>query len=293
MSVSHPFLILATAAVLWVAGHRLAGPRDADSPGFLGLPGSAYGSLMARLMRDSLHSYWHGGESATQAQHEPAPSSPASPPAVGVFARRAAALKPPVEPETSGLEAAVIRLARLEKNRTKRNSPFPTSGAHQRYLEASAFWRLRSAYRLDRSDAILYEILHFQLAARAARQPERYAEVLQLADQAIALATAPMSGASAALTGAGAAINLLNELLMPEASRRDVPAILLRWGQLNACLQRYREIHDQGEAEGWWQGIPEIRRQEIEQHAALLQHLADIIRQQLEAKQQLPAAGGA
>lgn len=281
MPLSHPFLILTAAAALWTAGHWLAEPRDAASPGFFGLPGSAYGSLAARLMRDSLHGYWHGGESAAQARHEPAAAPPPAA-AAGVFARRAAAAPPPT-PTTSGLEDTIARLAQLEKSRTRRNSPFSTTEAHRRYLDASAFWRLRYAYALDRSDATLYEILHFQLAARAVQRPELRGEVLRLADEAIALATAPLSGASAALTGAGAAINLLNELLVPGLARRDDMAILARWRQLVDCLQRYQDIHDQALAEGWWSGIPEIRRQELEQHAALLQRIADTIRRQLVA----------
>lgn len=288
MPLSHPFLILTAAAALWTAGHRLAAPRDAASPGFFGLPGSAYGSLAARLMRDSLHSYWHGGESATQARHEPAAAPPPTA-AAGVFARRAAAAAPPpTASATSGLEAAIARLARLEKSRTQRNSPFPTTDAHRRYLDASAFWRLRSAYALDRSDATLYEILHFQLAARAAQRPELRAEVLRLADEAIALATAPLSGVSAALTGAGAAINLLNDLLAPGQASRDDAAILTRWHQLEECLRRYQDIHDQALAEGWWPGIPVFRRQELDQHAALLQHIAGTIRQQIEDLQLVP-----
>lgn len=291
MSLSHPILILTAAATLWTAGHRLAGPRDASSPGFLGLPGSAYGSLAARLMRDSLHSYWHGGESATQVPHEPATSPPPAASA-GVFARRAAAAPAPVPPPASGLEAALVRLARLEKSRTRRNSPFPTTEAHRRYLDASAFWRLRSAYALDRSDATLYEILHFQLAARAARDPALRGEVERFAEQAIAQADAPMAGATAALTGAGAAINLLNDLLAPGLTRRDDAAILKRWRQLDDCLQRYQGIHDQAVADGWWQGIPEIRRQELEQHAALLRRIAETIRRQLQALQLVFGGGG-
>lgn len=283
MHLSHPLLMLAVAGVLWIAGHRLAGSRDAASPGFLGLPGSAYGSLAARLMRDSLHSYWHGGESATQARHEPVAAAPSSA-SVGVFARRAtAAVPPPAAATTSGLEDALGHLARLEKGRTKRNSPFPTTEAHRRYLDASAFWRLRSAYALDRSDATLYEILHFQLAARAAQRPELREEVLRLADEAIAQANAPMAGFSAALTGAGAAINLLNDLLAPGQTHRDDEAIVRCWRHLETCLQRYRSIREQALAEGWWQRLPETRRQEVESHATLLTRIADNVRQQLPA----------
>jgi hypothetical protein len=289
MSLSHPILILTATAALWTAGHRLAGPRDASSPGFLGLPGSVYGSLAARLLRDSLHSHWHGGESAMQVPHEPATSPAAS---AGVFARRAAAAPAPAPTAASGLEAALVRLAQLEKSRTRRNSPFPTTEAHRRYLENAAFWRLRSACALDRSDAALYEILHFQLAARAARDPALRGEVVRLAEQAIAQADAPMAGANAALTGAGAAINLLNDLLVPGLTRRDDAAILTRWRQLGHCLQRYQGIHDQAVADGWWQGIPEIRRQELEQHAALIRRIAETIRRQLEALQLVSGGGG-
>lgn len=285
MPLSHPFLILTAAAALWTAGHRLAGPRDAASSGFFGLPGSAYGSLAARLMRDSLHSYWHGGESATQARHEPEAAAPPPAAAAGVFARRATAASAPspAASETSGLEDAIGRLARLEKSRTKRNSPYPTTDAHRRYLEASAFWRLRSAYALDRSDATLYEILHFQLAARAAQQPSLRTEVVRFAEQAIAQVDAPLAGFSAALTGAGAAINLLNDLLAPGQKHPDDAAILRRWRQLETCLQRYRSIREQALTEGWWQRLPEIRRQEVESHAALLTRIAENVRQQLPA----------
>lgn len=278
MPRSHPFLILAAAAALWTAGHWLAGPRDASTPRFLGVPGSAYGSLTARLVRDALHSYWHGGESAAQSSHDK-PEAKNPPPPAGVFSRRAA--PPPQVQELPWLDARLQQLARLEKARTKRNSSFPTSDAHRRYLEASANWRLKAAYELDRSDATLYEILHFQLAARAAQDPRLLDDVVHFADQAIDLVDAPMAGFSAALTGAGAAINLLNDLLAPGQARRDDEAILRRWRQLETCLQKFQAIREQGQAEGWWQGIPEIRRQEVESHAALLARIAESIRKML------------
>ena len=280
MPLSHPFLILTAAAALWTAGHRLAGPRDATSPGFFGLPGSAYGSLAARLMRDSLHSYWHGGESATQSSHAGSASAE-KPQAPGIFSRLNRPAAHASEP--AWIEARIRQLAQLEKHRTQRNSSFPMTDAHRRYLEASAYWRLKSAYALDRSDATLYEILHFQLAARAAQEPSLRAEVVRFAEEAIAQADAPMAGFSAALTGAGAAINLLNDLLMPGQARRDDAAILRHWRQLETCLQRYRSIREQALVEGWWQRLPEIRRQEVESHAAMLTRIAENVRQQLPA----------
>ncbi len=293
MSFSHPLLTLSVAGLLWIAGDQLAARRDAGSCGLLGFPGSPYGSLAARLVRDSLHSYWHGGESAAQAQHPAATAAtPPTPPAVGVFARRAAATTAAAAPvpEVTWLEARVHALARLEKERTRRNSPFPMTAAHQRYLDSSAFWRLRSAYALDRSDTSLYEILHFQLAARALQRPELKPEVVRLAEQAIAMADMPMAGFAAPLTGAGAAINLLNDLLDPKQVRRDDAAILKRWAQLGSCLRRYEEILGQAQAEDWWQGIPEVRREEVESHAAFLGRIAAIIRQQLVVLQLLPAS---
>ncbi|HRJ06962.1 MAG TPA: cytochrome c peroxidase [Prosthecobacter sp.] len=264
----------------------MTGPRAAvtDMTNPLGLAGSAFGSLAARVIRDSLHSYWHGGQSAAQSSHdkttkEQAKTPPPEPP--GIFARRSKPA-PPGE-DVSWLDKQIVRLAELEAGRTKRNSPFPTSDAHRRFLNASASWRLRIAYELDPGDPVLYEILHYQLAARLAEKPETRQKLDALAERAITHGTAPMSGLNAALAGAGAALNLLNDLLRPGQPKRDDDAIIRRWGQLDRCLARYRAIRHDAVESGWWSGIPEVRQQELEQHAALLGRIAEKIRLQLPA----------
>lgn len=288
MRLPHTLLTLAAAAGLWLAGHHTTGPRQAApeaSP--LGLSGSAYGSLAARVIRDSLHSYWHGGQSAANARHaaakaEKEPAQEAAPPP-GAFARRAAPAPPPLPADLSWLDRRILHLADLETRRTVRNSPFPTSDAHRRFLDASANWRLRAAYELDPGDAVLYEILHHQLSTRLARDPGIQKELDALAERAITHGTAPMSGLNAALAGAGAALNLLNDLLRPGQVRRDDDAIIRRWGQLDRCLARYRALRHDAVERGWWAGIPEVRQREMEEHAAFLSRIAGRIRVQLPA----------
>jgi hypothetical protein len=186
-------------------------------------------------------------------------------------------------PSKSWLERGVAELARLETARTKRNTPFATTAAHTRFINASAAWRLRVAYELDPGDAILYEILHFQLSSHGEPGPATQKLIHELADKAIRYASAPRASMSDALTGAGAATNLLNQQF--RSGRALVPGdlILRNWDSMKRCLDRYRAVRQQAADEGWWEGIPQVRREEIETHAALLEKVAETIRKSLVA----------
>lgn len=293
MSLPHTLLSLLAAAGLWWAGHAAMLNRPLQQSGdevkapLFALPGSAYGSLMARLIRDSLYSYWHGGESAAPApasQNSNASTAPPPPPPPGRFARKGLRPPPPpveaAPPTTSWAEAEVLKLSRLEKNRTKRNSTLPLSAAHQRYLNAAGDVRLRLAYQLDPGDATLYEVFHYHLGSHLPPQ-NRGPALAELAQQAMSYGLRPEASLSDCLTGAGAAINLLNEELMPENTQRNPASIQSHWHTLQQCLNRYLAIRQQAETEGWWYGIPAIRRQEIDEHGQLLLRIRDMIQRTL------------
>jgi len=286
MALPHTLLTLGTAAGLWWAGHALSCSRQAlqaeATPGAFGIAGSAYGSLMARLIRDSLHSYWHGGESSAAGHGSDKKDAPAPLPIPGRFARRN--VPPPAAAEsTSWLEQRVQQLAGLEARRTKRNSTFPLSAAHQSFLNAEADWRLRLAYRLDPGDAVLYEVLHFHLASRVKPPEAAQAAADALAREAVAFSLREQSSLSATLTGAGASINVLNDLLRPGALIRDPEAILRHWTLLDRCLTRYRDLKSAAQSEGWWDQIPSTRQQDLEEHYRLLNRISGMIRPQLPA----------
>src|SRR6188508_3634218 len=74
MHVSHSLLAIAAAAACWtVAGISYEVPRSpmgsVEPHNPLAICRSAYGSLIARLMKDSLESYWHGGN-CTDPSHD-------------------------------------------------------------------------------------------------------------------------------------------------------------------------------------------------------------------------------
>ncbi|TDU70893.1 hypothetical protein EI77_02011 [Prosthecobacter fusiformis] len=180
------------------------------------------------------------------------------------------------EPEDiSWLDQRVDKLARLEKSRTKRNNPLPLSAAHRRYVNAAGDVRLRLAYHLDPGDAILYEILHFHLSSRTQRSE---ASLKALSHRAMAYGLRQGGSLSDALTGAGAAINLLNDELRPENTQRDFQAIQHQRDILERSLARYGEIRSTAQSEGWWDGIPSVRRDELEEHAKLLTRIRDNVR---------------
>jgi hypothetical protein len=246
---------------------------------------SAFGSMMARMMKDSLYSYWHDGKSAAGAAKDE--DHHAETPPAGRLGRLG---KPPPKPapaeahnhDDSWLGRRIDGLARLEGLRTKRNSPFLPSAAHRRYIKASADWRLRLAYQLDPGDSTLYEILNFHLTTQGMPPDVLKAQVSELAHEAIYHALGERTGINEALTGAGAAVNLLNDQL--QRNQKNPPSsfeILRNWQLLNLCLARYRTVRQEGMIDGWWQEIPEVRRQEIEVYANLLEKITATIKKQL------------
>ena len=180
--------------------------------------------------------------------------------------------------ETSWLQAGVDEISRLEKSRTRRSSTVPLSNAHQQYLYAAADVRLRFAYQLDPGDATLYEILHFHIASRTQSPEAARAAIDALSQNAMAYGLREGGSMSDALTGAGAAINLLNDQLQPGNTSRDDKAVSREWHALEECLERYRRVRSSAEEEGWWDGVPEVRRQELEEHAKLLMRIREMIR---------------
>lgn len=306
MHLSHPLLILPFAGACWLAAGLWGGAPSATSAGPevsnpLAIRQSAYGRTIARLMKDSLHSYWHGGPQAAQAAHahtasccppgkdarECTHAAPAAP-AGRLSLRRAQALQAPpppaptVERERPWLEQWTKRLAELEQGRTRRNTPFATAPAHRRYLAAAADWRVHLAWQLDPCDAALYEIDHFAATSRAP-SPEAASKASgDLAVRTIVNALSVQAGPADLLTGAGAAINLLNEQLLPGRPTPPNPATVRRdWRVLEFCLNRHRELREQAAEENWWSDIPPVRREEIDSYARLLEKLSGTIRMQL------------
>lgn len=175
------------------------------------------------------------------------------------------------------LDRQVVELARLEKQRTRRNSPFAPGAAHKRYLNASAGWRLRLAGLLDPGDPVIYEIQHFHLASQP-RLPGAVDGTRALADAALAFALRDQAGLADTLTGAGAAVNVLNDLLRPEETRRDTAAITRYRGLLEQCLTRHRRLRDEAAQAGWWAELHPVRQKELDDHAALLGRLTETLR---------------
>lgn len=305
MRLSYP-LLTGFALVAWAAGRLLAPAihSSGEAPPAFAIPGSAYGSLMARMMRDTLYTYWHSGESTRTHQQvaknqAAAPQAPPPPPAAGRFARRGQPQPLPqsspaqvVEaPQFSGswLDRGSQLIAHLEASRTRRQGPLVMSAAHRRYIEAAADWRLRLAVHLDPGDAVLYEILHYQFQTKGGDPAEVRKASEQLAQQAVARGLSEAGGLSDALTGAGAAINLLNYRLQP--GQTDPATTAQAWTSLDACMTKYHRLRAQAQREGWWNGIPELRREELEHHAKFLEKLTGRIKSQLAQKGILTQAG--
>ena len=291
MRLSHPLLTLPLAGACWIAAGLWGGPPTTSSAGPeasnpLAIRQSAYGRTLARLMKDSLHSYWHGNpQSASEAHTTSAPPSPAG----RLALRRNSPVPPTAAPVSSAvshgwLEDWTRRLSELEEGRTRRNSPFPSTAAHRRYLTASADWRVHVAWLLDPCDAALYEIDHFTVASRAPTPEAASKASGELSVRTIVSALSLQSGPAEVLTGAGAAINLLNEQLVPGRHTPPDPAKLQRdWRVLEFCLSRHRQLREQASEEDWWSDIPPVRREEIDSYASLLEKLSGTIRQQLIA----------
>jgi hypothetical protein len=325
MHLPHPLITLPIAASCWllvgVCHDVILTPEgDAGDRNPLGICRSAYGSLMARLMKNSLESYWHAGCTDTSHGHvvpakpSAVPAAPAVLPSAGRFARRqaepatapgqanaplvAAAAAPhvcgdncnhgadPVAAAPAESESWIDRLGkgicRMEHMRSVRNSPFAVAPTHRRFLSASADWRVHIAWTLDPGDAALYEVDYYTAMSRGPSIETAQQKAERLSRETIQHALSPQASLADALTGAGAAINLLNAQLLPNRpTPPDVAGVWRDWRVLKFCLTRHRDLRQQAAEEDWWADIPEVRRQEIETYAKMLMHLTGTIRQQL------------
>lgn len=299
------------AAVLWGSSRFLAPPLPAtvEEVPTIAIPGSAFGSLIARTMRNSLYAYWHGGE-AYRAKQAAAPTStsapppPPPPPTPGVFSRRhlganaAPATAPApteptstqqLEPELPATGTPVDRAAgwinRLETQRTRRAGPVVFSAAHRRYINASAGWRLRLAYNLDPGDPVLYEILYHYITTTSQDLAQIQERSRIVTKKALDHARSSQGGMANALTGVGAAINGLNEVLL--AAQPEFPSkeeIAPHWDSITSLQRQFHETRAAAEREGWWQNIPPARRTEIDDHARFLDRLVAKFRDNLVAR---------
>jgi hypothetical protein len=166
--------------------------------------------------------------------------------------------------------------------RSVRNSPFAVAPTHRLFLSASADWRVHLAWELDPGDSALYEIDHFVSLSRAPTPDAAKRKADELAQRTIQHALSPQAGPVDALTGAGAVINLLNDELLPNRPEPPKTAdILHNWRVLNFCLNRHRELRREADEEDWWNDIPDVRRNEIETYARMLERLSVLIQKQL------------
>lgn len=284
MAFPHTLLTLGAATGLWLSAYTLSFSRQVlqthPVAANFGIPGSAYGSLLARLIRNSLYSYWHGGQSSNVGAISTPNEIPSS--IANRFDRRSGG--PVIEEKAaSWLEARIRLISRLEAWRTKRNSAFQLSSEHQRYLNAAADWRLRLAYQLDPGDVMLYEVLHFQIISHL-HPPEAARRATDvLARDAIAFSLREQSSFSALLTGAGAAVNVLNDLLDSDALTRTPEVVLHHLNLLDRFLMSYRSLKSKAQSEGWWDKMPVIRQQELQEHYLLLERVCGVIHMQISA----------
>lgn len=234
---------------------------------------SGYGSFAARLMKDSMHNYWHAGCA------DPSPGH--SHEQVETAARN---LGEAAGGPKSWLQRSSEQISEWEEHRKAAPKNFKIRAAHRQYLEATAARYVRAAYHLDPGDAALYEILHYTEISRAG-SPERAVQVSEiLAKETIAHALSPVGGCSSALTGAGAAINLLNNEMQAGAPLDTPPERLRRhWEMLSECLKRYHTLRQAAISGGWWESIPTVRRREIESYAGLIEKLSGGISRKLRA----------
>lgn len=264
------------------------GFTPAESANPLGLGRSVYGSLVARLMKDSMHNYWHAGCQEHGHGHVVIPTSesiPAHTHEKDMVHHPEHSAVPGESDERGGeslLERAIDRLAELEDARKTPTAGMKISKAHRRYLDASANWQLRLAYHLDPGDATLYEIMHYTVTSRAGTQGEARNAAIALAKETLDFALSEQGSMVAALTGAGAAINLLNADMVRGASvevseeeKRE------HWEMLGRCLSRYQRLRQEAVSEGWWESVPQVRRAEVAAYAALVEKLAGTIGRKL------------
>lgn len=290
MRPSNSIIVLVAAACCGLLAGVWSGPRpdtakvcENESP--LGILGSPYGSMVARLMKSSMHNYWHAGRLE---QHPGKTVPPRSSPNEGYGSPFEIDLNHQSESivgathKGSCLQQSIDWLMELEEARVTPTTMIAMSKAHRRYLDATANWQLKAAFRLDPGDAALYEVLHYTAMGSAARPDLARSEAEKLAAQTISHALSDQGGISAALTGAGAAINLLNNDMVrdsgvaPEVARQH-------WRMLSKCLQRYRVLKAQAVEEGWWEGVPQVRRGELAGYGALVEKLSNTIGRRLVA----------
>lgn len=276
MRVPHTLLILGASAGCWLLAAALTAAPETqsvlgDNP--LAIRRSGYGSFAARLMKDSMHNYWHAGcaDSSPGHSHEQGETATHAP--------DEAASSP-----KSWLQRSSEQISEWEEHRKAAPKNFKLRASHRKYLEATAARYVRAAYHLDPGDAALYEILHYTEISRAG-SPEAAVQVAEiLAKETLAHALSPVGGCSSALTGAGAAINLLNNEMHIGAPMSTPPERLrLHWEMLSACLNRYHTLRETARSEGWWEAIPTVRRREIESYAGLIEKLSEIISRKLRA----------
>jgi|694.fasta_scaffold20112_3 hypothetical protein len=285
MSFPHTLINWAAASGLWWGAHWIfCFHTSADVPrpsAAFAIAGSAYGSLAARLIRDSLHSYWHGGESYSRLDgkvHE----SPSKSPNFFLRSTHAKQVHELNNKMSFGdglwIDGLVNVVDQLEKKRTKRSSHLPFSNAHHHFLNAAADMRLRFAYELDPSDSTLYEILHFHILSRSDSSVGAQLAAEMLAKNAITHALHDQAGLCAALTGAGAAINLLNLQWQLEPSARDELLLTSHLKHLEQCLVKYERLRANALDEGWWSEISDVRRKEIEDYAQMLNRVYNMFK---------------
>ncbi|MEI6871371.1 MAG: hypothetical protein WCL08_03725 [Verrucomicrobiota bacterium] len=275
MPIPHTILTLCVSAGCWLlAASWIATPRaeflGADNP--LAIRRSGYGSLAARLMKESMHNYWHAGtqESAHGHKHEHGENAASDADELGSTSK-------------SWLQQCSERISEWEAHRKAAPRHFKIRPSHRRYLEATAARYVRTAYHLDPGDSALYEIMHYTEMSRAGSPASAVQVSEKLARETIAHALSPVGGCAAALTGAGAAINLLNNAMQAGAPATASPEQLRQhWKMLSECLDRYHTLKQSAVSEGWWEAIPLERRREIGIYAALIEKLSRIIGRKLE-----------
>lgn len=305
MHLPHTLLTVLAAAILWGAAVAVAPAPPAtveEAPAFA-LPGSAFGSLIARTVRASLF----GAKVCTDPCCAPSASpSPAPPSGAGVFSGRRlrSASSDQAAPSTgaiahgamghsnipkfstSPLDWAAASLNALDQRRAQGVAGRrQLSVAHIQYVEASRGWRLRLAYNLDPGDPVLYELLHFHLVTTPQGKSTALERSRLLGQKALAHAQSSQAGMADSLTGVGAAIDVFNEAslaVQPRTLPKD--EVMPIWDSIAFCQQRFRETRAAAEREGWWENIPASRRTEIDSHARNLDNLIVKIRDHLTTK---------
>lgn len=279
MSVLRTIIIFSAALACWSlagwirsCGHSLQNAGgSAITP--LGVCGSPYGGLVARLVKRSLNSYWHNGEKEYPRSDSPVLSSRFR-------------MRDPLKPleqvnHVSLIERWGSNLSALEFRRFRRTTAAELSVGHKRYLNAAGRLRLKLAFRLDPGDPALYEILHQSLIENSNNAESTHQAARALAVQTVNQALSFQGSPSAALTGAGSMLNLLSGNSPPDVLEAD-------WKLHLSCLERYHSTIRVGRLEGWWDNIPMSRRIEIHSYADLVDRLSMKARQFLQNRNNNP-----